>query len=98
MRWSKSQQLDMQLVRSAVMGVVEADRWDDWLMEVPEHILMRVAAPLEMLQFHYYLSPPQDRHLVRAARVCCEAVEGGMEGCPADMVVAFERLTQVVRG
>jgi hypothetical protein len=96
MRRGQVDQLDMAAVRSAIKGVVEADRFDHWLVEVPEPVLIQVAAPLEMLQFQYYLTPPRDRHLLRAARVCCAAVVGGLDGCPDDMVTAFGRLSEVV--
>lgn len=95
---SRSEDIDVQVVRAAVKGVVEAERFDDWLIEVPEQALISMVAPLEMLQFQYYLEPPQERHLVRAARVCCEAVEGGLDGCPEDMVTAFTRLAKAVVG
>lgn len=96
MRRNKSEHIDIPRLRSAVRGVVEADRFDEWLVELPDDVLIQVAAPLEMLQFQYYLSPTRDRHLVRAARVCCEAVEGGLERCPADMVAAFGNLTELL--
>ncbi|MEU5696330.1 hypothetical protein [Actinosynnema sp. NPDC020468] len=91
-----SEHLDTAEVRSAVRAVVEADDFDNWLLEIPEHVLIQLAAPLEMLQFQYYLTPPQPRHLIRAARVCCEAVDGDLDGCPPDMVAAFTNLIAVV--
>jgi len=96
MRRSRSEHLDMSALRSAVMNVVESDRLGDWLLEVPERVLIELTAPLEMLQFQYYLVPQRDRYLVRAARVCCRAVAGGMGGCPPDMVDAFDRLAELV--
>lgn len=96
MRRSRSEDVDMAAVRSAVSGVI--DRFDGWLLEAPEPVLIRVAAPLEMLQFQYYLTPPSDRHLLRAARVCCEAAGSGLDldGCPQDMVRAFDVLAKLV--
>jgi hypothetical protein len=96
MRRSRSEDIDTGVVRAAVKGVVEAERFDDWLLEVPEKALISMVAPLEMLQFQYYLEPPLARQLVRAARVCCAAVEGDLDGCPEDMVDAFARLAAAV--
>jgi hypothetical protein len=39
----------------------------------------------------------QDRHLVRAARVCCEAADAGLQGCAGDMIEAFGRLAEALR-
>lgn len=88
----KSEDIDVTLVRTAVRDVVDTSRYDDWLMEVPDHVLIHMVAPLEMLQFQYFLDPPQDRHLVRAARVACEALSADLEDCPADMAQAFRAL------
>jgi hypothetical protein len=96
MRLTRSERLDMSALRSAVMNVVESDRLNDWLLEMPEKVLIQLAAPLEMLQFQYHLVPRLDGHLVRAARVCCRAVAAGMDGCPPDMVEAFDRLAELV--
>jgi hypothetical protein len=92
----QSESLDPAAVRDAVRGVVEAPRYDDWLMEVPDEMLVRLAAPLEMLQFQFYATPPLERQLVRAARVCCEAGATGLETCPPDMRDAFCTLAEVV--
>jgi hypothetical protein len=88
----------MRRVRGAVRSVVESPRFDDWLLEVPDRILVNIAAPLEMLTFQYYLDPPRDRHLVRAARVACEAVEDDLHDCPADMAAVFRGLGDAVAG
>lgn len=86
----------MERVRSAVYDVVESPRMDAWLRELPDPILIAVAAPLEMLAFQYHLEPPSDRHLVRAARVACEAVETDLRDCPADFAEAFRSLGRAV--
>lgn len=93
----QSESLDPATVRAAVRDVVEAPRYDEWLMEMPDEMLVRLAAPLEMLQFQFYLTPSLERHLVRAARVCCEACAAGLDACPADMRQAFRVLADVVR-
>ncbi|MEU0548222.1 hypothetical protein [Micromonospora sp. NPDC005979] len=92
----QSESLDPAAVRAAVRDIVEAPRYDAWLMEMPDEMLVRLAAPLEMLQFQFYLTPRLERHLVRAARVCCEASAVGLETCPADMRQAFRVLADVV--
>lgn len=88
---------DRVRVRAAARGVVDAPRAADWLTEVPDRVLIQVAAPLEVLSFHYYLDPPRERHLARAARVACEAVRGELADCPADMAAAFRALGRTVR-
>ncbi|GAA0448439.1 hypothetical protein Aca07nite_72690 [Actinoplanes capillaceus] len=93
---SRTERLDSVAVRAAVQGVIEAPRYDDWLMEMPDEMLVRLAAPLEMLQFQFYVDPPLERHLVRAARVCCAACATGLEDCPPDMRAAFRVLADVV--
>lgn len=93
-----STEVDAGAVRSAVGALIGAEDYDSWLMTAAEDVLIRLAAPLEMLQFQYYLSPPQDRHLIRAARVCCEAAEGGLLGCPVHMIDAFAVLTRELAG
>jgi hypothetical protein len=82
----------MSRVRGAVRALVEAERSDLWLTEVPGEALMQLAAPLEMLTFQYYLDPPSDRHLLRAARVACDGMEDHLDACPADLAAAFRRL------
>lgn len=92
----RSESLDPAAVRAAVRDVIEAPRYDAWLMEMPDEMLIRLAAPLEMLQFQFYVVPPLERHLVRAARVSCEACATGLESCPPDMQQAFRALANVV--
>jgi hypothetical protein len=82
----------MSRVRDAVRALVESGRSDAWLAEVPDEVLLRLVAPLEMLTFQYYLDPPRERHLLRAARVACEAMEDQLDACPADLAEAFRRL------
>jgi len=82
----------MTRIRDAVRALVETDRSDAWFTEVPGDVLMRLAAPLEMLTFQYYLDPPRERHLLRAARVACDAMEHHLDACPADLAEAFRRL------
>jgi hypothetical protein len=92
-RWrSRAANPDMSRVRDAVQALVETGRGDAWLTEVPDDVLVRFVAPLEMLTFQYYLDPPRDRHLVRAARVACEAMEDHLDACPADLAEAFRHL------
>ncbi|MFF7181305.1 hypothetical protein [Streptomyces sp. NPDC008121] len=73
-------------------NIVESDRFDGWLIETPDHVLVQIAAPLEMLQFQYFLTPPQDHLLVRASRVVWEAVAGLLDDCPDDLAAAFAAL------
>jgi hypothetical protein len=96
MRWNRADDVDIQRVRTAVQAIVESVRFDDWLDEVPGEVLVEVAAPLEVLTFHYYLDPPKDRHLVRAARVACRSVGGSLPRCPEDMADAFRELCGAV--
>lgn len=96
MRWNESEAADIRRVRNAVKGIVESARFDDWLEEVPNEVLIQVAAPLEVLTFHYYLDPPKDRYLVRAARVAYESVAGSLPQCPKDMAHAFRELNGAV--
>lgn len=84
--------VDMELVRRAVTGIIESERFDDWLVEMPDHVLVEVAAPLEMLQFQHYLTPPKDRFLVRSARVVWDAVADLLADCPADLATEFAAL------
>lgn len=88
--------VDAASVRTAVGGVVESPRYDEWLLEVPDHVLIQVAAPLEMLAFQYYVTPPQDRLLVRAARVVWDGVAELLEDCPVDMADRFAALGAAV--
>jgi hypothetical protein len=83
---------DMDRVRDAVRGLVETGKTDEWLATLPDHALVRLAAPLEMLTFQYYLDPPRDRHLVRAARVACATMAECLADCPDDLAAAFRRL------
>jgi hypothetical protein len=94
--WSRSDDLDVALVRAAVRRIVESVRFDDWLLELPADVLVQVAAPLEVLAFHYHLDASQDRHLVRAARVAWESVETSLPRCPPDMAQAFRELLDAV--
>lgn len=96
MRLNRSKEVDIRRVRTAVKGIVESVRFDDWLEEVPNEVLIQVAAPLEVLTFHYYLDPPKDRHLVRAARVAYESVVSSLPQCPDDMARAFRELSGAV--
>lgn len=91
-RWGRGRRRDASGVRDAVRALVESERCDEWLTEVPADVLVRLAAPLEMLTFHYHLDPPSDRHLLRAVRVACEAMEDHLDECPADLAGAFRRL------
>ncbi|EST31258.1 hypothetical protein N566_20855 [Streptomycetaceae bacterium MP113-05] len=84
--------VDVAAVRRAVRSIAESPRYDDWLLEMPDHVLHAVAAPLEMLVFQYYLTPPKDRMLVRAARVVWDSVADSLEDCPADMATAYASL------
>jgi hypothetical protein len=96
MRWNKSEDVDIRRVRTAIKGIVESVRFDDWLQEVPDKVLIEVAGPLEMLTFHYYLDLPENRHLVRAARVAYESVASSLPQCPEDMAHAFRELSAAV--
>lgn len=92
-RWrSRSAGPDMARVRDAVRSLVETGRGDAWLTEVPDEVLLRYVAPMEMLAFQYYLEPPRDRHLARAAHVACESMADHLDACPADMAEAFRQL------
>jgi hypothetical protein len=86
----------MDRVRDAVRGLVETGKTDEWLATLPDHALMRLAAPLEMLTFQYYLDPPRDRHLVRAARVACATMAECLDDCPDDLAAAFRQLDVVL--
>jgi hypothetical protein len=88
----KRRERDMGRVREAVRALVDTERCDAWFAEVPGEVLVRLAAPLEMLTFQYYLDPPRDRHLLRAAQVAYEAMEDHLDACPADLAEAFRRL------
>jgi hypothetical protein len=90
------EEIDVERLRAAVRGIVESGRFDDWLAEVPDEVLVQVAAPMEVLTFHYYLDPPRDRHLVRAARVACASVAGSLARCPHDMAGAFRGLSDAL--
>jgi hypothetical protein len=87
---------DMDRVRDAVRGLVETGKTDEWLATLPDHALVRLAAPLEMLTFQYYLDPPRDRHLVRAARVACATMAECLDDCPDDLAAAFRQLDVVL--
>lgn len=89
---------DMDRVRDAVRGLVETGRTDEWLATLPDHALVRLAAPLEMLTFQYYLDPPRDRHLLRAATVACQTMAGCLDDCPDDLAAAFRRLDGALAG
>jgi hypothetical protein len=98
MRWRKTEDVGAHRVRAAVKDLMQSGRMDDWLVEVPDQVLIQIAAPFEMLAFQYYRDPPRDRHLVRAARVACEAVESTRDACPDDMTRAFQALRSAVSG
>jgi hypothetical protein len=87
---------DLPAVRAAAGALVDSPRYDGWLRELPDDLLVALVAPLEMLQFQYYRTPPADRMLVRAARACCRAAAGGLAGCPADLAGALGRLAATV--
>jgi hypothetical protein len=87
---------DIQSVRDAIRDLVEAERSDVWFAELPDEVLVRFVAPLEMLTFQYLLDPPRDRHLVRAARVACEAMSQHLEACPADLAAALRHVGSVI--
>lgn len=100
-RWKRTaraarETVDMERVRAAVHDVVESPRLDVWLRELPDPILIAIAAPLEMLGFQYHLEPPSDRHLVRAARVAYAAVASDLYDCPADFAEAFRSVGRAV--
>jgi hypothetical protein len=87
---------DMTEVRAAVRGLVETGRTDEWLATLPDHALVRFAAPLEMLTFQYHLDPPRDRHLLRAARVAYRDMAACLDDCPDDLADAFRRLGEAL--
>jgi hypothetical protein len=89
---------DMDWVRAAVRELVETGKTDEWLATLPDHALVRLAAPLEMLTFQYYLDPPRDRHLVRAARVACATIADCLDDCPGDLAAVFRRLDGALVG
>jgi hypothetical protein len=84
--------VEVAAVREAVRNIAESPRYDDWLLEMPDHVLHALAAPLEMLVFQYYLTPPKDRMLVRAARVVWDGVADFLGDCPADMAAVYASL------
>ncbi|MFI8365966.1 hypothetical protein [Streptomyces sp. NPDC085466] len=84
--------VDVESVRSSVKRIIESDRYDAWLIELPDHVLVQLAAPLEMLGFQHHLTPRQDVLLVRAARVVWDAVAGLLDDCPDDLAAEFARL------
>lgn len=89
---------DPAAVRVAVRALVETGRTDEWLAELPDHALVHLAAPLEMLTFQYYLDPPRDRHLVRAAREAYRMMAPCLADCPDDLATAFRRLADAIEG
>ncbi|MET9619310.1 MULTISPECIES: hypothetical protein [unclassified Streptomyces] len=95
-RAREADDVDMDSLRATVGRIVEADRFDGWLIELPDHVLVAVAAPLEMLGFQHYLTPPQDDLLVRAARVVWDSVAGLLDDCPADLAAEFASLGAAV--
>jgi hypothetical protein len=95
--WRRSPALaDVQRVRDAVGNLVEAERAEAWLAELPDELLVRFAAPLEMLTFQYHLDPPRGRHLIRAARVACQAMSQHLDACPADLAAALRHVGSAV--
>lgn len=95
---SRREQVDMPTLRAAVRRIVESERYDAWLLEMPDHVLVQVAAPLEMLGFQHYVKPPQDKLLLRAARVVWEGVADLLDDCPPDMAADFAALGAAVDG
>ncbi|MEW2268894.1 hypothetical protein ACNPQM_21325 [Streptomyces sp. NPDC056231] len=91
-RQREASDADIDAVATAVGRIVEADRFDRWLLELPDHVLVATAAPLEMLGFQYHLTPRQDLLLVRAARVVWDAVAGLLDDCPDDLAEEFTLL------
>jgi hypothetical protein len=89
---------DVDRVRAAVRELVETGRTDEWLAELPDHALVHLAAPLEMLTFQYHLDPPRDRHLLRAAGVACETMAPYLDDCPDDLAAALRGLARAVEG
>ena len=83
---------DLDRVRDAVRELVETGQTDEWLATLPDHALVRLAAPLEMLTFQYYLDPQREKHLLRAARVACATMADCLADCPDDLATAFRRL------
>lgn len=98
MRWRRTPDADMGRVRAAVRDLVETDRLDAWLATTPDHALTRLAAPLEMLTFQYYLDPPREKHLLRAARVAHDTMSSCLDDCPVDLAAAFRRLGTAIEG
>lgn len=88
--------VDMARVRAAVAGVVHASAGCDWPYQAPDQVLLETAAPFEVLTFHYYLEPPDDRHLLRAARVMCDVVAAHLPRCPSAVAQAFAQLRDAV--
>lgn len=86
----------LSAIRAAVAQIVESDRLDDWIRDASDSVLIRLMAPLEMLSFQYYRDPPSDKHLVRAARVTCEAMAEAIGDCPPDLARALRQLSGVV--
>lgn len=91
----KPKDIDPALVRTVVGQFIESGRFDEWLITVPDQVLNQIVAPFEMLIFQYYLDPPKDRYLIRAAQVACEAVQSSA-GCPEDLTL--RRLQDLVCG
>jgi hypothetical protein len=84
---------DMRRVREAVGELVESGQRDAWFADLPDEMLLALVAPLEMLTFQYYLDPPRDRLLVRAAKVACAAMDEHLGACPAGLAGPFSRLS-----
>jgi hypothetical protein len=87
---------DIARIRAAIRDLVETERFDAWLTELPEQTLVRFMAPLEMLTFHYLLDPPRNRHLLRAARVVCQAMSQHLDTCPADLAAALRQVDSAI--
>ena len=83
---------DMGRVREAVGELVENGQRDAWFADLPDEVLTAFVAPLEMLTFQYYLDPPRDRLLARAAKVACAAMDQHLGACPASLAGALSRL------
>lgn len=83
---------DMGRVREAVGELVESGQRDAWFAGLPDEVLTAFVAPLEMLTFQYYLDPPSDRLLVRAANVACAAMDEHLGACPTSLAGPFSRL------
>lgn len=88
--------IDIPRLRAAVADLVTLTHESDWLYHSPDEVLLAAAAPFEVLTFHYYLDPPKDQHLIRAARVMCEALADHVPQLPTEVASAFHSLRREV--